>query len=108
MTDPDRFSKRLLGAHDNPVLQPLMEVNVTDYMMSIEAKFAKLHAFVNFNRDSGKRVDAYIEKLHAERPQDGKIVEQAFLHVEVERFDLCTTGVWQTSASAGSIDGLPA
>ena len=67
--------------------------------MGIEAKFAELDAFVNLERDRGNRVDAYIEKLHSERPQEGKIVEQAFLAVEVELFDLRTKGAQQTSDS---------
>ena len=81
---------------------------VVQSMADLEAKSAKLNDFMNSDRDRGGRREAYLERPHSERPREGKIVEQAFLAVEVELLDLRTKGAPQACAPASSAGDPPA
>ena len=50
----------------------------------IKAKFLKLQDFMNERHEKEAQVQAYLDSLKEQRPEEGKVVKEAFSNLAVE------------------------
>ena len=78
------ITRFIMGTEKDPVLQPLIHTILRDKMEDINAKFLKLHDFMNERHEKEAQVQAYLDSLKEQRPEEGKVVKEAFSNLAVE------------------------
>ncbi len=104
ITDKRLMTRHLLG-HKEPVLEPLVHEIMGTKFEAIEAQLNKLGEWVNGRQERDDRVEGYLQNLHKERPEEGKVVKDTFLQFAQEIVYLRATA--DASGVRGGM-GLPA
>ena len=99
LINKNTLSKFLIGQPDNPVLQPLVADIMKEKIADIDNKFMKLHDFMNERHEKEAQVQVYLDNLKEQRPEEGKVVKDAFSNVAVEIPELRASLLLQAQAS---------